>query len=155
MPVLQLEKDRASNAWDHIQTVKTLDPAIQKRYRSQTRGGPAVIQNNGLGQFLTFLAAKGFEQGQLVQPEKAMEYADGLLYQHLGGYLLYALKLQNNVVAAKEIRPGRDNNHDMLTYLLAETTDFTQQIWATQEAQAYLAWSRRFAESQLVMPDDN
>src|SRR4051812_45370218 len=96
MPIM-LERERARRAWDRIREVSQKQDEVQKRYRSQVRGGAAMIQRGGLGQFLAFLATSGFTAGQLTPAGKeARDHADGLLYQHLGAWLMREVGGQSN-----------------------------------------------------------
>ncbi len=106
-----------------------------------------MIQRNGLGQCLAFLASAGFEGGKLT--EKAEDCADGLLYQHLGRWIVKALGLQTIIPAADRIMPGAGRSLDPLDMLIDSETTIEQSIHATAEALAFLRWARRFAESQL------
>lgn len=157
MSIAMLDKNRAKAAWDRVREVAAMDDAkIQKRYRSQTRGGMAMIQRNGLGQFLTFLASSGFEKGKIVDKKKPSDHADGLLYQHLGAWLLETVcKIANANQESKKVAPGSGTKSDPLDFLLDPNTTLEQTMWATREAIAFLQWSRRFAESQLSQPDED
>lgn len=52
-----LDRSRASAAWNNIQAVKPHN--YQAKYGSLARKMPTLIQTNGLGQTLAFLKAKG------------------------------------------------------------------------------------------------
>jgi CRISPR type III-B/RAMP module-associated protein Cmr5 len=157
-----LEKERASRAWERIREVKAVANGLrgnpedgtnagrlEGRYRSQVRGGPAMIQRNGLGQYLAFLAASGFAGGDLQPANKPKEHADGLLYQHLGAWVLKAVGGQLNEPATDQVKPGNGKERDPLAFLLEPSTNLEHLLWATREVMAFLQWSRRFAESQL------
>ncbi|MGE0529667.1 MAG: type III-B CRISPR module-associated protein Cmr5 [Bdellovibrionales bacterium] len=163
MTVWLLDKERAKEAWDRVRQVKSVSVAeqdpdkakewqkkIEKRYRSIVRGSTAMIQRNGLGQFLAFLASKGFSGGKRVENKR--EKADALLYQHVGHWLIIGMKLQDNPPNSNDIQPGATN--DPLEYLLAKNRALEEIMWATNEALAYLQWSKRFVESQLEEPDE-
>lgn len=151
MPIM-LETDRARRAWERIREVCVKNDDVQKRYRSQVRGAPAMIQRNGLGQFLAFLAAGGFHGGELKPESKdAKDHADGLLYQHLGSWLLKAVGVQANEPNAN-VNPIAGPDSDPLRFLM-ESATLEQVMWATREVLAFLQWARRFADSQLKEPD--
>jgi CRISPR type III-B/RAMP module-associated protein Cmr5 len=155
MPIM-LETDRARRAWERVREVceKYKDREdVQKRYRSQVRGAPAMIQRNGLGQFLAFLAAGGFSGGELKPESKdAKDHADGLLYQHLGAWLLKAIGVQVNEPRTEDVKPTAEPDFDPLRFLMERAT-LEQTMWATREVLAFLQWARRFADSQLKEPD--
>lgn len=159
MPVWMLERERAKDAWDRVRSVAALDTDLQKRYRSVVRGASAMVQRNGLGQFLAFMASKGFDGGQLL-PERNdrgkinRERADGLLFQHLGRWLVQALKIQPNPPPLDQILPkGASEGHDPLYWLLLDDRGLEDTMRATREVLAWLQWARRFTESQLQQPD--
>jgi CRISPR type III-B/RAMP module-associated protein Cmr5 len=152
MATLMLERKRAADAWLAVQEVVRLSKDkgekasdFQGRYRSQVRGGPAMIQRNGLGQFLAFLASKGFKNG--TELEAGDDLANGVLYQHLGCWLLQALHGQEEP-DRKAVVPGNAQT-DPLAFLLLPTCDLQQTMHATREVLAWMQWARRFAESQL------
>lgn len=149
--LVMLEIDRGRRAWERVREVCKKPDEVQKRYRSQVRGGSAMIQRNGLGQFLAFLAASGFNGGKLAV-SKPKEHADGLLYQHLGAWLLKATGVRINEPETEAVTPTAKPDEDPLRYLMEEAK-LEQVIWATREALAFLQWARRFAESQLKGPD--
>lgn len=150
-----LEKQRAKRAWDRVREISALPQKVQGRYRSQVRGGMATIQRNGLGQYLAFLASKGFTNKQLTPVDKEADHADGLLYQHLGGWMLKAAGVvANEPMPQTEIVPGAGKVKDPLSFLLDQTTTLEQMMWATREVLAFLQWARRFAESQLQTSKD-
>jgi CRISPR-associated protein Cmr5 len=152
MPVWMLERERAKDAWDRVRAVADLDPDVQKRYRSVVRGAPAMVQRNGLGQLLAFLAAKGFEDGQLL-PAGRRERADGLLFQHLGRWLVQVLKVLPNPPPVEEVLPTPQAGFDPLFWLLREERGLDDTMRATREVLSWLQWGRRFTESQLQQPD--
>jgi CRISPR type III-B/RAMP module-associated protein Cmr5 len=159
MPVWMLERERARDAWDRVRSVATLDTDLQKRYRSVVRGASAMVQRNGLGQFLAFLASKGFDGGQLL-PERNdkgrinRERADGLLFQHLGRWLVQILRILPNPPPLDQVLPtGEDATFDPLYWLLGDHRGLDDTMRATREVLAWLQWARRFTESQLQQPD--
>jgi len=155
MPVWMLERERAKEAYACVREVARLDSKVQQRYRSQSRGGSAMIQRNGLGQYLAFLASRGFMRDALrpASGKTVADHADGLLYQHLGRWLARALKVQDNLPDAKNVKPGAGRTLDPLDFLLDASCTLEQTMLATREALAYLQWARRFAESQLSAPE--
>jgi CRISPR type III-B/RAMP module-associated protein Cmr5 len=164
MPVWMLEKERSGDAWQRIQDI-VKDPEsgsdrdkqkkLQKRYRSQVRGGPAMIQKNGLGQYLAFLASKGFED-RIKIAKKADDRANALLFQHLGRWLAHSLKIKTTL-ASKDVFPTTDRNPQQfspLEWLMEPQRTIEDTMRATREVMAWLQWARRFAESQLSEPDN-
>lgn len=153
MAILMLERDRAADAWAAVRETAGLSPEIQGRYRSQVRGGPAMVQRNGLGQFFAFLAAKGFENGNQLKANR--DQANGVLYQHLGRWLVWRLQQQPNPPARTAVVPGGTPMTDPMAFLFATTCTLQQTMYATGEALAWMQWARRFAESQLAAPADD
>lgn len=117
-----LEQNRAAHALDKIEKVKT----SQKEYGSRARSLPAMIQTNGLGQTLAFLAAKG---------ENDANKAETQLYNHLTGWL--------NLRIAKT---KTEDAQDFLAWLVKQNSEVYRR--ATTEALAYSMWLRRFAEAK-------
>lgn len=152
MPILLYEQERSREAWEMIQQIKQITDGhaeVEKRFRAQVRGASAMIQKNGLGQFLAFLAAKGFSEGRRC-PGNKKEAADGYLYQYLGRWMLKAIHVTVNYPARDEVKPGAGRERDPLDFLIHRDTRLDQMLWATREVQMYLAWAKRFAESQLA-----
>jgi len=153
---IMYDKDRAADAWKRVREIASKDEELQKRYRSQVRSGPAMIQRSGLGQFLAFLASKGFENGD--QEVKGKEGANAQLYRHLTCWVAKALGHDpDNRLRPENIAPGRSQNgqFDLLAFLLNSSTTLEQTMHATTEALAWMRWARRFADSQLTMPEAN
>lgn len=152
MAILMRDKERAKQAYDTVRKVAELNkPAINQRYRTQARSGSAMIQRNGLGHYLAFLASRGFS-GQTLVADGSADHADGLMYQHLGSWLVVALGLQPNYPKVETVVPGAGPNTDPLDFLLDTQCHLEQTLMATREALAYLQWTRRFTESLLPKP---
>lgn len=152
---MDIEKERAQRAWDRVREVAGGGIDLQRSYRSRVKDGPATIQRNGLTQYLAFLGSKGFRAGRLKEEPK--EHAYGLVYIHLGRWLIRALRLQANYPANNDtIRPGQGGNstNDPLRFLLDNGTTLDDALRATREALAYLQWTRRFADAQLAEPEN-
>lgn len=89
-------------------------------YASLVRGLPAMIQTDGIGQTLAFLLAKANER-----PHQRTAYR--FLEEWLS-------------VEFENVKPG------LIQWLLNSDSDVYRQ--ATNEAQAYLVWLKRFAEAK-------
>lgn len=89
-------------------------------YSSLVKGLPAQIQTDGLGQTLAFLLAKAKEK-----PHHRIAY--DFLQEWLSGEF-------------ENVKPG------LIEWLLSSDSDVYRQ--ATNEAQAYLVWLKRFAEAK-------
>jgi len=122
-----LDRSRASAAWNNIQSVKTLP--IQANYGSLARKMPTLIQVNGLGQTLAFLKAK--ENGD--DRHKRM-------FDHLSDWVCSRLPANTGTTAEHLLK--RVLNMDSQTYR-----------FATAEALAFLQWIKRFAEAELGTED--
>lgn len=129
-----LEQERASVAWKFIHDeVKKLPENIQKEYGSLAKKAPADIQTNGLGQTLAFWRAKGYENGRPKDNGKNAHYQ---IIQHVTKWFADPKSL--NLQAS-----------DIVHWISESTTDITAYRRATTEAIAFLAWLKRFAESDL------
>lgn len=162
MSILLYEQERARKAWEMVVDIakeklrgnQESAKKIEQCFRSQVRKAPAMIQKNGLGQSLAFLAAKGFSGGNaIVNLDQAREYASSKLYQYLGQWMLKAINQVPNYLPLREIKPGAGPQKDPLDFLMQQCT-IEQLVWATAEVQRYLVWARRFAESQLSEPEN-
>lgn len=124
-----LEQERASSAWKFIQG---LPESVRKDYASLAKKAPADIQTNGLGQTVAFWRAKGFENGY---PKNNGENAHYQILHHLTTWLKNskALKLQT----------------ENLVEWISSTEEVNTYRLATIESIAFLAWIKRFAESEL------
>ncbi len=130
MPSLQqtLDQQRASQAWEDIQSVKH-EPDVRKKYGSLARKVPMLVLVNGLGQTLAFLRAKG-------NPKNGKEY--DLLYEHLSKWTM------------SQLAPEKDSE-TLLAWVMKENSAAYRR--ATAETLAYLAWLKRFAEAELPVED--
>lgn len=108
-----IEQERAAFAWAKVNSVTD-----KAKYKDVIRKFPSMVINNGLGQALAFLLAKGQEHGQL--------------YSHLQEWLRDKKKLV-------------DKQKDLLDGLAQE--DSTAYRHATMEALALATWLKRFAEA--------
>lgn len=119
MPLKTLEQERADFAWNRITEIKQTNS--QDKYKSLVRGFSSMILQNGLGQALAFLKAKGKEE-------------HNKLYEHINSWLKQKFE-QNN------------NNFDILNKIITE--DSTKYRLYTKETLALLVWLKKFAEAEL------
>ncbi|MBE9166322.1 type III-B CRISPR module-associated protein Cmr5 [Pleurocapsales cyanobacterium LEGE 06147] len=117
-----LDRSRAANAWNDIQSVTKKEEKFQKKYSAIARKLPTLIQINGLAQTLTFLKAKG-------EPH----HLD--TFNHLSGWVCHRFNW---------------NNTDLLTQVLAQDMDSQRYRLVTAEALAFLQWLKRFAEAEIA-----
>ncbi len=116
-----LQQKRAAHAWACVERVSTKPDDFRKKYGSQVRGLPSLIQSNGLGQTLAFLLAKD-------KNEKNTHYR--AVYDHVSTWVQQELGVQG----------------DFLEWLLQQSsTDYRR---AAAEVLAYLSWLKRFAEAK-------
>lgn len=120
-----LDQQRASQAWDDIQSVANQSDEFRKKYGSLARKVPMLVLTNGLGQTLAFLRAKG-------KNDRGDEH--NVLFCHLSKWTM------SQVVP----NPG---NQNLLDWVLGN--DSAAYRRATTEALAYLVWLKRFAEAEL------
>jgi len=125
------EQRRASFAWKKVSDVPDKD-----KYKSIVQKFPSMVMNNGLGQALAFLLAKGTDKtGTKVDESKE----HGQLYQHLEIWLC----------EEKKIVPKGEGSFGLISGLVKQ--DSTRYRHATMEALALVAWLKRFAEA--LAPD--
>jgi CRISPR-associated protein Cmr5 len=122
-----LDRSRASAAWNNIQAVKSLP--FQAKYGSLARKMPTLIQVNGLGQTLAFLKAK-----------ESNDDRHKRMFDHLSDWVCG--RLPANTGTTTEHLLKRVLNMDSQTYR-----------FATAEALAFLQWIKRFAEAELGTED--
>lgn len=133
LPLHTLEQERAKLAWSQVTDAST--KKLGDDYRSVVRKAPAMVKMNGLGQFLAFLLAKAGESARRIEdPRRTPPNAEGLLYRHVGTWLLSA---QSPV----RLPPGDS--------LIERVISANSQAYrhATGETLAYLGWLKRFAEA--------
>lgn len=132
-----LEQERAREAWDCVEQVRSCNEELEERkryakeYNSLARSAPADIQGNGLGQTLAFWRAKGFENGK---PKDNGDNAHCQLFAHASARIRRQLSLP-------EAR-------DVVEWIAKEATT-EEYRRATTEAMAFLIWLKRFAEAEL------
>lgn len=120
------EQERADFAWDKVTSVSD-----KAKYKDVIRKFPSMVINNGLGQALAFLLARGTDKkGQELDKNKE----HGQLYLHLQEWLCDKKKL-----VTKESPMG------LLDGLVKK--DSTVYRHATIEALALATWLKRFAEA--------
>lgn len=123
MPQTHLDLNRASHAWDTVQTIlnnRNAEPTEEKRHIKKL---PSHIISAGLGQALAFLKAKGYA---------------GTLRSRLDDWM------------ATRIPPG-NGNRELLQRIIHGDADFMRR--ATAEVLEYLAWLKRFAEAEIASDD--
>lgn len=127
-----LDRRRAKNAWECIQSVKSQE--FEAKYNSHVRDLPTMIQVNGLAQTLAFLKAKAKENEPKNRKEDFV-----LAFHHLSNWVCSCLNWGEG---------------DLLhRVLMTENTQSYRQ--ATTEALAFLQWLKRFAEAELKSEKDN
>lgn len=119
MSLKTLEQQRAKFAYDKIKEVVNISNS--KDYKSLVRSFSSMILQNGLGQALAFLKAKGKEH-------------HNKLYEHI------------NLWLKQKLAPN-DNNFDILNKIINE--DSTKYRLYTKETLAFLVWLKKFAEAEL------
>lgn len=131
------EQKRADFAWKKVSDVPGED---RGKYKDIVRKFPSMVINNGLGQALAFLLAKGTEEDKRTKTKKLSEKKEhAQLYQHLEEWLCDEKKL---------VREG-ESPFRLMSGLVKQNS--TQYRHATMEALALTAWLKRFAEA--LAPD--
>lgn len=125
MPLRTIEQDRAKFAYNCVTNIINCeDDQLKKKYKSLVRKFSSMILQNGLGQALAFLKAKGKEGNN--------EHT--LLYTHINLWL-------RNYFASNEA------NFDILNKILNE--DCNKYRLYTRETLSFLVWLKKFAEAEL------
>lgn len=130
-----LEQKRGAQAWADISKIKGSGDTLEKEYRSIARGLNAMIQINGLGQTLGFLAAKGKNDS------KKAHYQ---LLQHLSAWMGKNFKTTNSDILKK---------HGLIQWITDPGTSSATYRRATTECMAFGLWLQRFAEAELKDPE--
>ncbi|MCM8816031.1 MAG: type III-B CRISPR module-associated protein Cmr5 [Candidatus Omnitrophica bacterium] len=123
MTLKTLEQKRAEFAFQKVNEVKKEDK--KGEYKSLVRGFPAMILQNGLGQALAFLRAKGEKH-----------------HQWLYGQINEWLKVSNN----------GDENFDVLQNIMNRDSSIYRLY--TKQTLAFLVWLRKFAEAEIEKDKD-
>lgn len=121
MPLKTLEQERASFAYKCVIAIKN-DEKLKKEYKSLVRGFSSMILQNGLGQALAFLRAKGGTHHKK-------------LYEHINSWL-------------KEKFADNNNNFDVLNEIINEEGS-EKYILYTKETLSFLVWLKKFTEAEL------
>jgi len=114
-----LNQERASFAFNEVESIKKLDKDKKEKYASNAKKLPALITTNGLIPTLAFLKSK-----EEIKP----------LYDTMNEWL-------------KEKGFNNNNDDDALEYLL--TCDFSTLRLATMEAMAFANWLKRMVEIEM------
>lgn len=122
MPPKTIEQQRAKFAFDKI--CEVIREKSKGDYKSLVRGFSSMILQNGLGQALAFLKAKG-KQHHIA------------LYNHINLWL-------------KQKFAPNENDFDILTKIMQE--DSIKYRLYTKEALSFLVWLKKFAEAEI--PDE-
>jgi CRISPR-associated protein Cmr5 len=126
------EQKRANFAWEKVDKVPD-----KGKYKAVVQKFPSMVLNNGLGQALAFLLAKGTDKTG-TKLDESKEH--GQLYQHLETWLC----------VEKKIVPKGEGSFGLMSGLIKQ--DSTRYRHATMEALALAAWLKRFAEA--LAPED-
>jgi CRISPR-associated protein Cmr5 len=125
-----LQQKRAAHAWARVESIVSRPEDFRKKYGSQVRGLPSLIQSDGLGQTLAFLKAK--------DKDKRDSYYFSA-YNHIDSW-------------TQDKDSGLNVQGDLLKWLLEQSsTDYRR---ATAEVLAYLSWLKRFAEAKGWQQDE-
>jgi len=125
-----MEQDRAQFAWTNV---SKLPESLKGKYKDIVRKFPSLIQNNGLGQALAFLLAKGTDKkGE--KPDQSKEH--GQLYLHLQTWICEKQRL---------LPEDKKGPFWLIEGLIA--VDSTRYRHVTLEVLAISGWLKRFAEA--------
>lgn len=131
------EQERASFAW---KKVSKLGGELLSKYKDTARKFPSMVVNNGLGQTLAFLIAKGTEKGE--PDEKKSEWQ---LYAHIQEWLCQTeiCKVTDDEKSGTEFK--------LIVWLTDSRTKSIHYRRATLEALSLASWLKRFSEA--LAPD--
>ena len=88
-----IEQRRAARAWQCIEEAKRQSDEVKKKYSTQARKFPSLIQVNGLGQALAFVYSKAkFRE----QKRGAEAQANGLLFDQVSDWVRGELKVSGD-----------------------------------------------------------
>lgn len=123
MSLKTLQQQRAKFAYDCVSEIKQQDNnKLKKEYKSLVRGFSSMILQNGLGQSLAFLKAKG-------------EQHHNKLYEHIN------LWLRNKFAS-------NNRDFDVLLRIINENASVEYRLY-TKEALSFLTWLKKFVEAEL------
>ena len=130
-----MEQERAQFAW---RNVSALPESLKGKYKDIVRKFPSLVQNNGLGQALAFLLAKGTDKkGE--KPDQSKEH--GRLYLHLQEWICEDQRL---------LPEEKKGPFWLIGGLIA--VDSTRYRHVTLEVLGISGWLKRFAEA--LAPED-
>ena len=121
------DQTRAQVAYQKVSTVVERDDRFKKKYSTQCRRFPALIQQCGLCQAVAFLQAKGGSE------EAVSDFLSDL--------------------AAAVLHGQTPSNSERLAQL-ARTSHFAEYQWLTRHALATATWFKRYAEALLPKGED-
>ena len=121
----------ARSAFEKVEQVTSHHQPYQARYASLARRLPAMLQQNGLGQTLAFLYAKG--------NGLRFEKADGLMLRHLSEL-------------SDLIKDGDPAPPDPMRLVVQMTQDRYRA--ASRKAAVAAVWLKRFSEGLIGAIDD-
>lgn len=116
------QQERAADAYLCVTDVKKAAEKVQKEYKSLARGFPAMVQIDGLGAALAFLAAKAGGDATT---------AHGRLFNHLQAWL----------------EKRKQTSGNLLQSVIG--LDSTRYRQVAVEVQAYMVWIKRFVEAEI------
>lgn len=123
MPIKTLQQERAKFAYDCVFKIKQQNNGeLKKEYKSLVRKFSSMILQNGLGQALAFLKAKGESHHQS-------------LYNHINSWL------------RSKFAPN-DGSFDVLLRIINENASVEYRLY-TKETLSFLTWLKKFAEAEL------
>lgn len=129
------EQERAKFAWDEV---SKLPQDLKGEYKDVVRKFPSLIINNGLGQALAFLLAKGTDKDGK-KPDEGKVH--GRLYAHIQEWICNKRKL----IGSEASDPLR-----LIKGLVEQ--DSTRYRHISIETLALATWLKRFAEA--LAPED-
>lgn len=124
MSLRTIEQERALFAYNEIDEVER---SGNKDYKSLVRGFASMILQNGLGQALAFLRAKG---------KSNQSDHHNILYRHINEWL-----------------KKDESNFDILNKIVNGQNEIYRLY--TKETLAFLVWLKKFAEAELPDKKDN
>jgi CRISPR-associated protein Cmr5 len=124
--------------------LKNLDCNIRAEFKPLSAGLPSMILQNGFGQTLAFLAAKGSD----TEKEKVGDTTYKKIKFKKKDKHYIAFNIITCWLKEKEILPATESEKDLLLFV-GQTMQQTEYLRAQRETLAMLEWLKRYANAGL------
>ena len=135
---VSLGQRRANDAWDRVADLKKkFDASAVKDYAGEAKKLPIRIKASGLGQALSFIAAKA----------KKSKKSSGALNQLLNDLSDWVVQKRDAPWNSGDPNDPLPRPGTLLLCIVKGDTGFLR--WSTDEVFAYLQWLNRFLEAEV------